>query len=332
MNRGLNINEGGQVPNEDGPMVDEVPNEAPVVNVNAALAQMANAIAMQAGRNAPTPASRIRDFTRMNPPEYYGSKANEDPQDFIEEIFKIVDIMGVSPTEKAELAAYQLKGIAQIWFNQWKASRLGDDGPITWGEFKRAFLDHYFPMELREAKMREFLNLKQGGMSVRDYALRFSKLSKYAPSMMEDPRVKMGQFVSGLGEMVGSEGQSALLHTEMDLSRLMTYVEQVEDRKLRERRMRDLKRPRFDSGGFNKGGNGGNQGGGQRANFPNQGKGKQKLNHDQGVPPCPKCGKSHKGACLLGSDVCYKCGKAGHFARDCRGKDVRPQGQVDPRG
>src|SRR5688572_31042445 len=122
VNRGLNINEEGQVPNDDGPMVDEVPYEVPVVDVNATLTQMANAIAMQVGRNAPTPASRIQDFTRMNPPEYYGSKANEDPQDFIEEIFKIVDIMGVSPTEKAELAAYQLKGIAQIWFNQWKAS------------------------------------------------------------------------------------------------------------------------------------------------------------------------------------------------------------------
>ena len=100
-----------------------------------------------------------------------------------------------------------------------------DDGPITWEMFKVAFLDHYFPMELREAKMREFLNLKQGGMSVRDYVLQFSKLSKYAPSMMEEPRVKMGQFVSGLGDMVGSEGQAALLHKEMDLSRLMTYVD-----------------------------------------------------------------------------------------------------------
>ena len=95
-----------------------------------------------------------------------------------------------------------------------------DDGPITWDEFKVVFLDHYLPMELREAKIREFLNLKQGGMSIRDYVLRFSKLSKYAPSMMEDPRVKMGQFVSGLGEIVASEGQSALLHKEMDLSRL----------------------------------------------------------------------------------------------------------------
>ena len=151
--------------------------------------------------------------------------------------------------------------------------------------------------------MRKFFNLKQGGMSIRDYALRFSKLSKYAPSMMEDPRVKMGQFVSGLGDTVGSEGQAALLHKEMDLSRLMTYVEKVEDRKHHERRMRELKRPHVD-GGFNKNGRG-NQGGGQRANVPFQVKGKQKFFNNQGVPPCAKCGKNHKGECLLGMGVCF---------------------------
>jgi hypothetical protein len=223
-----------------------------------------------------------------------------------------------------------LKVIAQIWFNQWKASRALDDAPITWEDFKVAFLDHYFPMELRESKMREFLNLKQGGMSVRDYVLRFSKFSKYAPSMMEDPRVKMGQFVSGLGDTVGSEGQAALLHKEMDLSRLMTYVEQVEDRKHRERRMRELKRPRVD-GGFNKNVKG-NQGGGQRANVPYQGKGKQNVHNDQGNPPCAKCGKTHKGECLRGSDACYRCGKPSHMARDCRVKDPNPQAQGAPKG
>ena len=76
----------------------------------------------------------------MNPLEFYGFKLNEDPQDFIEEIFKIFDIMGVASSEKAELAAYQLKGLPQIWFNQWKAYRVLDDSPITWELFKVDFL------------------------------------------------------------------------------------------------------------------------------------------------------------------------------------------------
>ncbi|WMV08472.1 hypothetical protein MTR67_001857, partial [Solanum verrucosum] len=47
-------------------------------------------------------ASRIREFTRMNPPEFHGSKVEEDSQEFIDEIYKVVMIMGVTPVEKAE--------------------------------------------------------------------------------------------------------------------------------------------------------------------------------------------------------------------------------------
>ena len=43
-----------------------------------------------------TIASRIMDFTRMNPPTFFGSKVEEDPQGFIDEVVKVLDSMGVS--------------------------------------------------------------------------------------------------------------------------------------------------------------------------------------------------------------------------------------------
>ena len=61
----------------------------------------------------------------------------------------MVTIMGFTSEEKAELAAYQLKGVAKIWFQQWK-ELTGVDASPTWDEFKMAFLDHFFPLELRE--------------------------------------------------------------------------------------------------------------------------------------------------------------------------------------
>src|SRR5688572_6162053 len=100
----VNVNQEEQVPLDNNvPENKEVPNEAPELDVNAALAQMANAITMQASRNMTTPASRVRDFTRMNPPVFYGSKVEEDPQEFIDQLLKIVNIMGVNPIEKVEL-------------------------------------------------------------------------------------------------------------------------------------------------------------------------------------------------------------------------------------
>ena len=58
------------------------------------------------------------------------------------------------------------------------------------------FLDRFFPLELREAKVLDFINLRQGSMSVREYSLKFTQLTRYAPHVMADSRSKMSKFVS----------------------------------------------------------------------------------------------------------------------------------------
>ncbi|WMV14241.1 hypothetical protein MTR67_007626 [Solanum verrucosum] len=40
-----------------------------------------------------TVATRIKDFTMMNPLEFHGSKVDEDPQEFIDEMYKIVSVL-----------------------------------------------------------------------------------------------------------------------------------------------------------------------------------------------------------------------------------------------
>ena len=48
-------------------------------------------------------ANRLRDFTRMNPPIFIGVKTSEDPQEFVEEVHKILLAMVATDIEKAEL-------------------------------------------------------------------------------------------------------------------------------------------------------------------------------------------------------------------------------------
>ncbi|KAK4731588.1 hypothetical protein R3W88_024576 [Solanum pinnatisectum] len=115
--------------------------------------------------------SRLREFVRMNPPMFLGSKVEEDPQDFLDEVYKVVNAMGVTSIEKVELVAYQLKDVAQVWFTQWKSNRPVEAGPIDWEVFKQAFLGRFFPRERREARVEEFINLRQGNMNVQEYSL-----------------------------------------------------------------------------------------------------------------------------------------------------------------
>lgn len=100
-----------------------------------------------------------RDFAGMNPTECYRSKVDEDAQEFTDEIYKVLAIIGVYSKEKVELDAYQLKEVAQVWFTQWLAKRMGDDR-VGWEDLKFAFLDHFFSLEHRETKLTEFINLK----------------------------------------------------------------------------------------------------------------------------------------------------------------------------
>ena len=75
----------------------------------------------------------------MNPPTFLVSKVGEDPQAFLNEVYKIFHAMGVTSRKKTQLVLYQLKEVAQVWFTQYKENRLVESDPIEWEEFKEAF-------------------------------------------------------------------------------------------------------------------------------------------------------------------------------------------------
>ncbi|WMV40253.1 hypothetical protein MTR67_033638 [Solanum verrucosum] len=136
--------------------------------------------------NGGSAAARVREFVRMNPLEFLGSQTGEDPQNFLDEIKKIFEVMQVTGNDRVELASYQLKDVAHIWYTQWKENRGTDAAPITWECFSETFLDRFFPIELREARAQEFMNLRQGNMTIQEYGLKFNQLSRELEFQVDD--------------------------------------------------------------------------------------------------------------------------------------------------
>ena len=86
-------------------------------------------------RTQATPYSRIWDFMRMNPRTFHGNKVDEDTQGFIHEVFNVVDAMDVPFREKVKRATYQLKDVAQVWFEKWTDERPLRVGLVDWEVF-----------------------------------------------------------------------------------------------------------------------------------------------------------------------------------------------------
>ena len=62
--------------------------------VQAIMTQVNREVRPRVPDHATTVASQLRDFTMMNCPMFFWSKTDEDPQDFVDEVYKFLFDMG----------------------------------------------------------------------------------------------------------------------------------------------------------------------------------------------------------------------------------------------
>ena len=123
------------------------------------------------------------------------------------QIEKVLEAMEItSDTTRIRLAAFQLEGEAQI---RWKWARTSRDlEAMTWAEFQEMFRSKYFLDTTRHAKAQEFLELKQGTITVIEYVARLTELARFADDYVATNMAKVRRFKNGLklsngGRIVG---------------------------------------------------------------------------------------------------------------------------------
>ena len=70
---------------------------------------------------------------------------------------------------------------------------------------------------MKEAKVLEFLTLKQDFLSVHEYEMKFTQLSHYARNMVNDIRSRLRLFVAGLGCLFSNEGREKMLIVDIKI-------------------------------------------------------------------------------------------------------------------
>ncbi|XP_038702123.1 uncharacterized protein LOC119998777 [Tripterygium wilfordii] len=285
----------------------------------------------------------LPEFLKLKPPKFSGSDVNEDPQRFLDSMDRVLQALGCSSTRSVELAAFQLEDIARTWYDTLRGGRLVGSASLRWEEFTEAFMARFLPRSVREARAHEFEKLVQTfGMTVTEYDILFTRLSRYAPHLVATEEMRITRFVNGLVTPLFNAVASQEFTT---YAAAVDRVRKIEIRRLEDRGGQEQSKKSRTVGSFS----------GFSRSVDSQKSGKQRaaqsemgssayspsiaLRRDSRFqdaehsgqqppsqfsadrPPCLTCGKRHSGQCYRATGACFKCGQLGHRMWEC------PQGQ-----
>ena len=141
--------------------------------------------------------SNLQRLRAHHPPTFTGGGDPMVADHWFMQIENILEAMEITfDATRIRLAAFQLEGEAQVWWRWAMAST--DLEALTWAEFQELFMGKYFPETTKHAKAQEFLELRQGAMTVMDYVARFTELARFVDDYVTTDFSKVRRFENGL--------------------------------------------------------------------------------------------------------------------------------------
>ncbi|XP_020084711.1 uncharacterized protein PB18E9.04c-like [Ananas comosus] len=140
----------------------------------------------------------INEFKKSAPPPFSGATNPDEAENWIKEMEKAFTAMQCTDEEKVRFGTFMLQGRANNWWESELRTRGSNLSAISWKDFRSAFYAKYFPRSKLRQLERQFLDLKQGSMSVEEYEAEFDRLSQFAPKLVDDNESRAKRFEEGL--------------------------------------------------------------------------------------------------------------------------------------
>ncbi|GJR67835.1 putative reverse transcriptase domain-containing protein [Tanacetum coccineum] len=277
-------------------------------------------------------------FMKCNPTVFHGHEGAVELSRWFEKTKMVFGISECAKARKVKFAAATLQGHALTWWNSQVATMgLEAANQIGWTEMRRLITEEFCPIEEIQRMEHELWNLKVKDFDITAYTKRFHELVQLCPEMVPSERKKIEAYIWGLtdnikGTVVGPKPTSLNEVVRMAHA-LMEQKAQAQIERIAE----GNKRKWESSQGGNNGNNRNNNRDNTRYNQQNnqrQGNARamttapaEQSGYARNKPLCNHCKKHHFGYCNV---VCSNCGKAGHMARDCKGKAIATGANARP--
>ncbi|KAD3068885.1 hypothetical protein E3N88_36765 [Mikania micrantha] len=242
-----------------------------------------------------------KSFKGCNPPTFDGKKDAVTTCHWVSAMEAVISISECRVDQAVKFAAHSFVEEALHWWNTIKQSKAAADvEKMTWDDLKELVTKQFCPKNELDKVEREFLVLKAGSLNHRQYTSRFNEMARLVPHLVstEERRVKL--YMEGLPPKVR-------IHVKANAPK--TYDSTVElsgivwDDVISAEPVKEEAKVKESSG--------------TKRGRTDQRKFSSKKAKREEMGRCNKCGKSHTGQCLVGTNLCFRCGKTGHFSSSC---------------
>jgi hypothetical protein len=162
------------------------------------------AAGMVAGASNTTPRSRgivtivqwVKGMREMSCMTYRGEEDAEVAGHWLRKVERVINQMQVPEELRVDCVTQLLVEGAHSWWETIRERRSGE--VLRWRDFREEFEERYYSWEHKREKEQEFLELKQGDLTVLEYERRFQDLAAFASTYLPTERHRLERFRDGL--------------------------------------------------------------------------------------------------------------------------------------